>query len=94
LIYSDIISIIAFMNENILTEFFSFLDKSATLKAANEEIGTNPPPLPTGKEPRHSAVDQVNNTQAPGLNNPSHGGAGGMPLKAPALKPVSWNKPS
>jgi hypothetical protein len=81
-----------FMSENILNEFFSFLDKSATLKAANENIGTNPPPLPTGKEPRMLAVDSVNNTQAPGLSNPSHGGAGGMPMKAQPLKPASWNK--
>jgi hypothetical protein len=81
------------MSENILTEFFSFLDKSATLKTANQIIGTNPPPHPSGDQPRHTAVDQVNNTQAPGLKNPSHGGAGGMPLKAQPLKPASWEKP-
>jgi hypothetical protein len=83
------------MDENILTAFVKFLEKSATVVG-----GTSPSPVVENNvqsgssSPREVKVDTVNNTQAPGVSNPSHGGAAGMPLTAAPLKKAPWNKPA
>jgi hypothetical protein len=79
------------MSENILNDFMLFLEKSATVIGGQPDNASQGTVLSGKDDPREGKVDVVNNTMAPGVKNPSHGGAEGMPLKAQPLKPVSWN---
>lgn len=65
------------MDNNILSEFTAFIEKSAVAMGDNTLATTQ---APAGQSaPRVATTDEVNNSISPGLGNPSHGGAMGVP---------------
>ena len=77
------------MSSNILNDFLSFLNKSATVIGGQDGQIQNPQIMSGTNPPREGRVDIVNNSITPGVATPSHGQPQGMPLKA---KPIDFKK--
>lgn len=80
------------MDNNILSDFKAFIEKSAV--AMGEGTIQAPPATAGQSAPRVATTDEVNNSISPGIGNPSHGGAMGVPKPVTAqgqpLKPAKF----
>jgi hypothetical protein len=74
------------MSSNILNDFLSFLNKSATVIGGQDGQIQKPQIMSGTPLPREGQVDMVNNSTTPGMSTTSHGTAQGAPLKAKAIK--------
>lgn len=73
------------MSSNILNDFLSFLNKSATVIGGQDGQIQKPQIMSGTPPPREGQVDMVNNSITPGMSTPSHGQAQGSPIKAKAI---------